>query len=135
MIVPHLWNLSYILSIINRATGIFFVKLQFSDSCFSLCHVYVEPLWWERGRYLPMSSILDLNCRICMLFSKSLMLANLTGYCENGAAPSGQLGKLPNWQLVHCCKLTTYLSFGIVKKGDASPGFHVAGDSLEFEFK
>jgi len=33
----------------------------------------MEPVWWENGRYLPMYSILDLNRRICMLSSKSIV--------------------------------------------------------------
>jgi len=32
---------------------------------------------------------------------QSILLANLTEYCENGAARSEQLVKLPNWHLVH----------------------------------
>jgi len=35
------------------------------------------------------------------ILSKSLSLANLTKYGKNGAAPSEQLGKLPNRQQVH----------------------------------
>jgi len=58
-VVRHLWDLPYILSIINRVPGIFLVKLQFSDSHFPL---YMEPIY----------SVLGWNHRICMLFSRSL---------------------------------------------------------------
>ena len=91
-----LQDLLCILSIMNRATGIFLVKQRFSDSCFSL---YVEPVQWEKGRYLSIYPVPDLNHRICMLSSKFLVgqprwiLQKWCSTCE-------QFGKL--LELVHC---------------------------------
>ena len=50
---------------------------------------YIMYMWSQsgekKGRYLPIYSILD----------QSLSLAKLIRYCENGAAPSEESGKLP----------------------------------------
>ena len=70
MVVCHLRDLPHKLSIINRAAGIFLVKLSL-DSYFS---IYVEPIWYSgmnKGRQLSIYAVLDLNHRICMLFSVS----------------------------------------------------------------